>query len=299
MFQTNATAAVSLGCLISAAAQAPVPAAPMAPMFDAARVSFNHAAGMDFVNESGKLDASSFELRSLLSKPIPVFQDLIVIPIFEYEATHLNFSDTAVGFPMKDELLHSVNLSAFALSMSSTTPWVYGGWARAEMATDFQHVGSDDFTFDVVGGVGYRFSNRFTLAVGAAVINLNGDAAVYPGISFDWRASNTLRVGLYGPSLVAAYTPDADWELSFRGENGGGTWNITDVGGRSKSIDLTSYRVGLFASRRLTGDLWLTAGGGATVGNEISLADPDGDNNDDAEMKSGVFGQLGLSLNVW
>ncbi len=299
MFQTSATAAVSLGCLISAAAQAPVPPAPTAPLFDAARVSFNYATGMDFEDESGELEVSSFELRSLLSKPIPVFKDLIVLPLFGYEATNLDFSDTAAGFPIKDELLHSISLSAVALSMSSETPWFYGGFARAEMATDFQHVGSDDFTFDVAGGVGYRFSDRFRLAIGAAVINLNGDATVYPGLAFDWIASDCVRVGLYGPTFAVAYTPDADWELSFRGENGGGVWNITDVGGRSKSIDLTSYRVGLFANRRLTGDLWLTAGGGATIGNEISLADSDGDNDDDEDMESGVFGQLGLSLKVW
>ena len=43
----------------------------------------------------------------------------------------------------------------------------------------------------------------------------------------------------------------------------------------------------------------LTAGGGATVGNEISLTDPNGSNDDNTELESGVFGQLGLSLNVW
>ena len=52
--------------------------------------------------------------------------------------------------------------------------------------------------------------------------------------------------------------------------------------------------------RRLTGKLWLNAGVGCTLFNNITYADPDGSNKLlDEDMGSGWFGQIGLSLKTW
>ncbi len=296
MFIKTTTAAASLGCILSAAAETILPSV---PEFDPARAAFSYSGDMDFEDGPGSLDVSRFEIRAILSKPIKALDGLSVIPVFEYKATSLDFSGASAGFPIGDEDLHSVNLSAFAISARDGSPWVYGGWGRAELATDFQDVGGNDFTFDVAAGAGYRFNDKFLLGFGVALVNLNGDEAFYPGIAFDWVVSDCLRIGLYGPTFVAAYTPDENWELSFRGDSGGGLWNIEDTGGSSHSIDLTTYRLGLFASRRLTGKLWLTAGVGATVGNEIRLTQPDGDWFSKDDMDSGLFGELGLRVTAW
>lgn len=288
------TAAASIGCLVSASA-----AEFVVPEVDVARAAFSYAGDTDFDGGAGSLEVSRFEIRTLLSKPIKPVTDLTVLPFFDYEATNLDFNDTAAGFPIGDEELHSLSLSTFAIYTPQGSPWIYGGWARAEMATDFQDVGGDDFTFDLAAGAGYRFSDTFLLAVGGAVANLNGDVTFYPGISFDWIVSDQVRIGLYGPIFNAAYTPDKDWQFSFRGEPGGDVWNIRDTGGKSRSIDMSSYRVGLFACRRLADNLWLTAGAGATVGNEITLTRPDGDKIADQDLETGMFGQIAVRLRTW
>jgi hypothetical protein len=109
-----------------------------------------------------------------------------------------------------------------------------------------------------------------------------------------------VRIGLYGPMPLATYTPNEDWAFSLRGFPGGGVWNITDDNGDSESINLTSYQVGAFVGRRLTGKLWLNAGVGMTIFNGIEYSDQDGDDEIlDEDMESGLFGQIGLSLKAW
>ena len=292
MLKTTTAVAASLGCIIAASAETTLPSV---PEFDPARAAFSYSGDMDFDGGPGSLDVSRFEMRALLSRPIKALDGLTVLPVFEYKATSLDLS----GSPGGDEDLHSVNLSAFAISARDGSPWVYGGWGRAELASDFQDLGSDDFTFDLAAGAGYRFNDKFLLGVGGALVNLNGDAQFFPGIAFDWIVTDCLRLGLYGPTFVAAYTPDEDWELSIRGDSGGGVWNIRHGGGTSRSIDLTSYRVGLFASHRLTSKLWLTAGIGTTLGNEIRLTQPDGDKLGKQDLESGLFGEIGLRVTAW
>lgn len=268
-------------------------------MFDVARAAYSYAGGMDLDGASGELNISRFELSTLLSKPFSPVEGLSIIPKFEYEFTRLNFNDTSRYYPVGDEDLHALAVSAFAISSHQGSPWIYGAWARAQMATDFQDVDSDDFTFDLAGGVGYRFSPAFLFGVGAAVTNLNGDTEFYPGIGFDWAVNEQVRIGLYGPTFEASYTPSNDWQFTLRGETAGGIWNIRDDRSKSRSIDLTSYRAGLYANRRLTGNLWFNVGAGITFGNEIKFTYPNGDSIDQQDLESGYYGEIGLRLRTW
>lgn len=296
MLKPTVTAAAFLACLVSTSAET---TEPTMPGFDPARASFSYSGDTDFDDSSGSLDISRFDIRAILSKPIRPIDGLILLPLFNYEATSLGINGTPAGFPIGDEDLHSVSLSTFAFYTQEGSPWFFGGWGRVELATDFQDIGGDDFTFDLAGGAGYRFSDKFMLGFGGAVVNLNGDETFYPGIVFDWVVNEQVRIGLYGPIFIAAYTPDENWEFSFRGDPGGGDWNIEDTGGKSRTIDLSSYRLGLFANRRLTSKLWLTAGVGATVGNEIRLTRPDGDKLFDEDLEGGLFGEIGLRVTAW
>jgi hypothetical protein len=292
MLKLSAAASALLACSLPAFAQ------PFASEFDAARASFSHAGDMD-LDRGGSLSVPRFEIRSLLSRPITPAEGILVIPMFQYKFAQLDFDGTPANFPIGDEDLHSLNLSAFLLSSCKGSPWLYGGWVRAEMATDFQHIDGDDFTFDVAAGAGYKLNERFTLGFGGVLLNLNGDTRFFPGVFFDWAATEQIRVGFYGPALVATYEHDDNWLFSLRGDSGGDVWNITDTGGASRSIDLTSYRLGLYASRRLTADLWLTVGAGATFGNEIELTRPKGDRIFKDDMDSGLFGQVSLRVIKW
>src|SRR5688572_15144833 len=127
MLKITATAAVLLGSLISASAQIILPSV---PELDAVRTNVNHSGGMDFEDDAGSLDVSRFELRALLSRPIAVMENVSILPTFDYKATALDVEGAAAGFPIGDEELHSISLSAYAVSMREGSPWLYGAWAR-------------------------------------------------------------------------------------------------------------------------------------------------------------------------
>lgn len=285
-------AAFSLGAL-SAPAQIAFPG------FDAARIGFTQTGDSDLEGDNGSFQVSRFELMSVLSRPITPANGLTILPVLDYTLTGFDFDDTPAGFPIQDEDLHSLSLGAYLISNCEGSPWMVVGWARAELASDFQHINGDDVTFDLAAGVGYRFSESLTVGVGGAVLNLNGDTAFYPGINFDWIVNEQLRISLYGPTFVAAYSPSEDWLFSFREDPFGGIWNITDDAGESRSIDFTSFRLGLYASRRLTGELWLTAGAGVTIGNELDYTTPGGRVLESRDSDSAMFGTIGLRLNTW
>jgi hypothetical protein len=293
MSNKTAPVAILLGCALTASGQ------PLLSEFEAARATFSHAGEMDLEDGPGSLNISRFDIRSVLSKPISPIEGLTVIPMFEYRLTDLDFDGIAPTYPIHDEELHSLSLSAMALYKTNDSPWIYGGWARAKMSSDFQDVDGDDFKFDLAAGAGYTFTDRFVLGFGAALVNINGDAGIYPGPFFNWDVSESVRLGLYGPVFIASYTPVPDWIFSLRADSAGDSWNISDDDGASRSVDLTSYRVGLYANRRLTENLWLRAGAGITFGNEIELTRPNGRNLFAEDLDSGLFGQVSLRLMSW
>lgn len=279
--------------------EASAPTGSFTPAVDVFRAAAIQTGGMDIDGTDGDLAVTRFEFRAILSQPNDLFNGLMVVPMISYSTTMLDFDGTAGGFPIQDEDLHSIALSAFFIKGISNSKWFAAGWTRAEMATDFQHINGDDFDFDIAGGLGYRFNERFTMGFGAVALSLNGDTRIIPGIGFDWTPYENVRVGLYGPNFVASYSPNDQWEFSVRGVPGGGDWNIRDNAGDSRTIDLTSYRIGLHAKRHITNELWLGAGVGMTVANEIELRDPSGGNSFNRDLDGSLFGEVTLSLHRW
>jgi hypothetical protein len=270
----------------------------MVPGFDASRLLFAQSGDMDFDIGGGSVAVTDVSLRSFLCQPISPSEGLYLIPEAGYRFTDLRFDGATA--PMQDEDLHSLFLSGYLISMKDNCPWIWGGWTRAELASDFQDVDGDDFTFDVAGGVGYRFSDTFTLGVGAALLNLGGDEAFYPGIGFDWIVNEQLRVGFYGPVGMAAYSINDDWLLSARFDFSGGVWNINDPAGNSRSIDMSDNRLGIYASRRLTENLWLTAGVGVTIANEINYTSSSGNTTwFQSDLDTAPFGVISLRVKAW
>ena len=269
------------------------------PGFDAARTGYTQTGEADMDDGEGSFSVSRFQLFSALSRPISPADGWFVVPFFDYRFTDLNIDDAPADYPIDDEDLHSLTLSSFIVSMRENSRWIHMGWVRAELATDFEHVNDDDFTFDLAAGSGYRFNEKFTLGAGASVMNLNGDVKVYPGINFDWIVNDQFRLGLYGPSFIAAWSPTEEWLVSFREDPLGGVWNVAGENGESRAIDYTSFRLGLYLSRRLTGNLWITAGGGAVVGNQLDYTTTGGDELVERDADATFFGSIGLRLKAW
>lgn len=269
----------------------------LVPGFDASRILFSQTGDMDLEDADGSVQITDFAIRSFLCRPVRPAEGVFVLPEAGYRFTNLDTSGRTG--PLQDEDLHALHLGLYLLGMPEGSPWIYGAWTQVEMATDFQEINSDDFTFDLAGGVGYRFSDTFTFGVGAAATNLNGDASFYPGIGFDWVASEKLRIGFYGPTGVAAYSFNDDWLFSLRFDFSGGVWNITDNNNASRSIDLGGGRLGLYANRRLTENLWLTAGAGLTIANELRYTTANDDAIFTSDLDTTPFGVISLRMKVW
>ena len=269
----------------------------MVPGFDASRILYSQSGDMDLHDDDGSLEVTDIAVRSFLCHPVRPTEGLYILPEAGYRFTRIN-AGGQTG-PLQDMDLHSFDLSLYMLGMPAGSPWIYGAWARAELATDFKVISGDDFSFDLAGGIGYRFNDTFTFAVGAAVTNLNGYPSFYPGIGFDWIASEKLRIGFYGPTGTAAYALNEYWLFTLRFDFAGGVWNIEDNNGQSQSVDLTDNRLGLYASRRLTDNLWLTAGAGLTIANEINYTTPAGHGIFGSDLDTAPYGLISLRMKAW
>lgn len=294
--------ALGAGLLLSTTSYAQDSLRDSLPQFDAIRGTFTQTGDMNLDNNPGDLSIRKYEASAFLSEPIALTSDLTMIPIFSYGVTQLDFQGTGplAAFPIQDEDLHSASLSAIFVQDFRNTPWFGIGWTRAEMATDYQNIGGEDFTFDVALGVGYRVSDTFTIGAGFVVTNLNGDDEIFPGINFNWTPCEKFTVGVFGANLLARYDVNECWYLSLDGTPGGGNWNIKDAAGQSRTIQLDSYWLGINTHHRIAGELWLSAGIGYTFANEIEVKGNYGNGPSfSREMDGAPLAQISLSLREW
>lgn len=268
------------------------------PSFDLARLSYLQTGGMDFEDIDADLTLSQFEFRSFFAKPVEIIKDLNFIPMIGYKFTDVDFDGLNTPL-LHDEALHSIYLSGVFFKNFDNSPWFAAGWTRAELATDFQSVDSDAFTYDVALGVGYRFSESFTLGAGAAVLNINSDVQVFPGINFDWQPNECLQIGLYGPNLRAAYTVNDRWNLAVRGMPTGGSWVYNTDFDITQTLDITSYSLGLYTENNLFGNFWLSAGVGYSFLNNLEIRDNDGSNGIDTDLDGAPFAEIAIGLRRW
>lgn len=266
-----------------------------------ARAEFMGSFGMEFDNSAAEVDDYAFQLSSFLSKPIDLFAGYSMLPYFQYEANFLRPDGVPLGIPLGDEDLHEIELSLFVYKMETGSPWITGAWINPSLSTDFESVSGDDFFLDLAAAAGYRVSDTLIVGAGVGALNLTGDTAVYPGIGFFWNPSEDLYFTLYGPNFRAGWEVTDSWRLAFEVRPNGGIWNIDTAGG-SRNIDFSSFRVGLGSSHRLTEKLWLSYGGGVTVGNALNITNTDGSDlfkNTLDDLDEGYYGFVSLSLKAW
>lgn len=261
---------------------------------------------MHFDRTPGNLEVSDFGLHMQLPTAISLAENLTLQPAFDYQSTILRFNQVPTSIPVDRNNLETFSVypsvletSALLIVSREDSPWMFGAWTRTGVATDFRDMSGDDFNCDIAGGFGYRYDDKVSLGMGAAVTHLTGDAAFYPGLGLDWQISEQFRIGVCGPTLAATYTPDKNWQFAIRGDSTGEIWNISDGDGKSRYIDFKSYRIGFFGSRRIWGEILITAGVGVTLGNEIGLNQSNGDVLIKQRLDSGLFSQVGLTIASW
>lgn len=273
----------------------------LAKLLNVAAVKYVGSFGMDFDNSVGQIDAQALQASAFLSKPLDLPAGWQLVPQFSYEAMLLETDGVVPSFLIGDEDLHEIELSLFLLRMEDTSPWIYGAWVNPSLSTDFQGVGSDDLFLDLAGAVGYRFSDRFIGGIGIGALNLTGDTAIYPGAGFFWTPTDETLVALYGPNFRATHEINPKWRVGLEVRPNGGIWNIDGFLG-STHLDYSSFRAGLTSAHHLTGDLWLSFGGGFTFANSINVTSTDGSKifqNQLDDLDSGIYGFVGLDLKSW
>lgn len=300
MLDKAASSAVWIACAASLYAR------PYLAGWDDPIIYTSHSGGMHFERTPGNLEVSDFGFHALLPNEVSLTENLTLQPAFDCRSTILRFNRVPTSIPIDRNNLETFSVypsvleaSALLAASRAHSPWMFGAWARSGVATDFRDVGCDDLTFDLVGGAGYRFHESLSVGIGASFTNLTGDVDFYPGVGFDWQAGDRLRISLCGPNFAATYLPDGNWRFSIRSESSGEIWNISDDEGESRDIDLKSCRIGIHASRRLWGQISISAGVGVVFDNEIGLNRSNGDELLKQRLDSGFFSQLGLTITAW
>jgi len=160
----TATASAWLCCLAVSHAQT------LLDDVDAARITASRVEGLGFYGNNGRLDANRYELRALLSPAIRPVEDLVILPVFSYKLTELQFDGAPGSQPFGDEDLHTLSLKSSIRYTPGDSKLEYGGAVGANLSTDFQHIDGDDFTFDVGANIGYRVKPDLLIGVGVGAI---------------------------------------------------------------------------------------------------------------------------------
>ncbi len=151
---------------------------------------------------------------------------------------------------------------------------IAAGWA------DDADVGDAVFG-TAAGGIGYKFSDTFSLALGGGFITrLEDNAAFLPLVVLNWQISETVSLSTTGVGLKLAAELNDQWSVYLRGGGEFHQYRLDDDaaradGGRGGVLNDTRVPVGVGFEWRPLAGLTLSLEGGAVVWQEYELRDND------------------------
>lgn len=241
------------------------------------------------------MQMDQWRLQSSLGKPLTLTDSLFLLPGFRYEYT--DFEGPAAGLGTYSGDLHMAELPLLFIYKPTGSPWSYNARLSPGIASDFESVDSDDFFFDVRVGAEYKFSDRLSINFGLAYSRITGEPEVLPYLGFEYDMNDQWQFALRGPTLEARYHMNESWIVRFIGEPGGGSWNIDTAD--SDYLAVQSYRVGVSIEHEVIKDLWVTAGVGFTLANQVEWMNDSGSTIRKEDYDSGTYFTLGLRLRDW
>lgn len=194
-----------------------------------------------------------------------------------------------------NDSLHRLELNLALVYRPQASPWVGFLSAGPALATDGSSINSDDLFYVAIIGVGYRFSDRFTLLGGAYFSQDFGESRLLPAPGFIWTPSEKWTLSLIPPRLRIAYAPSSDWRIAAEAFPDGGSWSITTRDDQSAFLDRSGVRLGLRVERRVIGNGWLFVSGGWMVARQLIIEGTNGQKLFESDADGGAYFGAGFA----
>ncbi len=250
---------------------------------------------LDSKNNQGELEMQQWRLQTPIRKPWKLVDDLFIMPSIRYELIDLD-SASFVANPFEEEL-HMLELPLLFAYQPDQSPWSYNARISPGISSDLQSITTDDLFCDARLGAGYQINSRFNINFGISYTRAIGEPQVFPYLGFVYQMSDQWQIAWRGFSFEARCQLTEDWIFRLTSEATGGYWNVESTD--AESISLQSYRAGFTIERELREDLWVVAGAGYTLGNELNWISDAGRTVRREEFDNGCYLTLGLRLRDW
>ncbi|CAN5770779.1 hypothetical protein BH11VER1_BH11VER1_10500 [soil metagenome] len=220
-------------------------------------------------------------------------ENWILAARMKYEYSVLEMSEDVLS----QDNLHRLEMGPMLIYKAKDSPWSGILAANVGLATDWSEVSEDDIVLSVLSSVGYRFTDKFTLLVGAYYSQDFGDARLFPGIGFLWKISPEWTVNLTPPRLRISYAPGDLWRFVAEAYPDGGSWSVEASNGEQASLQRKTLRTGVRVERRITETGFAYLGGGWAMGRELRLeAQSSGKLLYESDAANGAYFSAGLNF---
>lgn len=263
--------------------------------FGVAKLQWHSYGNHDSERGATDLQFDQWRLQSPLHQPLSLTKDWYLLSGARYEQIHLD-GPSATGAAFEEDL-HLLELPMVLLYRPEGSDWSYNARISPGLSSDLDSITTDDMFVDARLGGNYRWNEKTELNFGVAYTRAVGEPQIFPYLGFVYQANDQLRLQWRGFTVEARYRVMPSWVLRFTGEVVGGYWNIDTPD--SDYLALQSYRMGLTLERELAEDLWLVAGAGITMANELRWQDNANDTIRRDEFDGGSYFTLGLRLRDW
>ena len=197
--------------------------------------------------------------------------------------------------PHDGDLLHRADLRASLIYRPEGSPWMGFLAGGPALATDGETINSDDVLWTAIFGLGYRFSDTFTLLAGGFFSQEFGEPRLLGAPGFVWTPSEEWAASLIGPRFRVAYAPSSDWRIALEAKPDGGRWSIDTPEGSEAYLDRGAARAGLRIERRISAQGWLHFGAGWMFARELRVESSSGRELYDSDVDDGLYIATGLS----
>lgn len=268
---------------------------------DPTYLSLHSSFGMEFDRSPAKVDFTELRAFSFYHKPIHLGGDWDLISYIDFRTASTNLKGNPLIGILSDDIqtdLTRLSVPVAAYHSSDSSRWMYGAWSSLALATDFQHITSDDIFLDFAVGAAYKVNDCLIIGAGAYVSDTLNDPSFIGGVGFFWVPNEDWMISFYGPRFVARWQFAERTQLVYEVATNGGMWNI-DANSLSLKYNLQSWRTGLILRHLVWDKLWLEAGAGVTFANKLELQTPGGTslyNNRIGDLGSSPYAYIGCSI---